>query len=712
VPSSSIPASTAAEPARRDSLSPADTCARLVRDRIPNLFRLYLNPYLVQTCVCLSRYVTRTWPADVTGAAYPSFLANSSDEALSGAIKLARYHANQQGRSPLGLVLDRAGRLGPFVGVQVPGHDRIEFIPGLRVVGPDSTLSEEAFGFALLDAAQPISDQDAAALEAIVRRTRPLVILRVDRRSLAALQQRDGGLLRELRPDIVVFDESFVERQVPFAAFTARPDLYAPWQTKGQKTFHSTTFQPNAITSLHFLRCLEAADPSFFATLASELERIARDPQHCLHLLSTLYSPFLAGALEALAFDTFDVTAAGHFVTVGGATVFDGVAGVACSVRGHNPAGYVRELEELDDVDVLRALTERVAALTGLECLLPAVSGATAVETALRLALIAQAPKRCVVAFRGGFGGKTLFALTGTANPAYKTNLSPLYEHVVYLDPFAPTVLQDLEEVLHAHAVAVVQLELIQGVGGVRPLPAALLDYLQANRGRWGYLLFVDEVQTGMYRTGTFTLSEKLGLTPDLLTVGKAVSDMMFPFALTAYSAALQSRVDAACPDVIPALRQAFGYEYGYRTALNVLIRAEAEGVPPHVAQAGALFTDLLTTELAGCRAVREVRVHGLLIGIELATDGWVRRRLGKQLGPLYMLALRWHRPFPVLIGFCQYEPHVLKLTPPLSTTPEEVRHICATITTILKQSLWRIILTALTTLPRSLLRRRRRARA
>jgi 4-aminobutyrate aminotransferase-like enzyme len=210
-----------------------------------------------------------------------------------------------------------------------------------------------------------------------------------------------------------------------------------------------------------------------------------------------------------------------------------------------------------------------------------------------------------------------------------------------------------------------------------------------------------------MFRTGSFTLSEKLGLTPDLLTVGKAVSDMMFPFALTMYSAAIQRRVDATWPDVAAAIRQAYGYEHGYRTAFNVLIWAESENVPARVTEAGAHFTKLLTEGLAGCPAVRSIRVHGLLIGIELETTGWLRRRLRKQLGPLYMLALRWHQPFPVLIGFCQYEPHVLKLTPPLSISPEEVRQVCATITTVLKQSPLKIILTALTALTRSWLRRR-----
>jgi len=254
--------------------------------------------------------------------------------------------------------------------------------------------------------------------------------------------------------------------------------------------------------------------------------------------------------------------------------------------------------------------------------------------------------------------------------------------------------------------VAVVQLELIQAVGGVRPLPPEILRYLQVNKNRWGYLLFVDEVQTGMFRTGPFALSEQLGLSPDLLTVGKAACDMMFPFALTLYSPAVQRRLDGSQADLPAAIRQRFGHDLGYRTVLNVLKRARDNGLAAQVTEAGARFAALLKSGLSSCKAVREIRVHGLLIGIELDTERWPRRWFRKRLGSFYLLAMLRHRPFPLLIGFCQYEPHVLKLTPPLSITPEEVRQVCETITAVLKRPFYRVLLRALGTLTKSFFRR------
>src|SRR5262249_22242986 len=140
-------------------------------------------------------------------------------------------------------------------------------------------------------------------------------------------------------------------------------------------------------------------------------------------------------------------------------------------------------------------------------------------------------------------------------------------------------------------------------------------------RQHCGYLMLVDEVQTGMYRTGPFTLSGAMGLSPDLLLLGKGTSDMMFPFALLLYSNAVRDRLDRACPALSETIRQRYGYEFGYRTVLNVLRRAEELALPRRVVESGEQFARLLREGLVGCKAVREVRAYGLLIGIELAAE-------------------------------------------------------------------------------------------
>jgi acetylornithine/succinyldiaminopimelate/putrescine aminotransferase len=99
--------------------------------------------------------------------------------------------------------------------------------------------------------------------------------------------------------------------------------------------------------------------------------------------------------------------------------------------------------------------------------------------------------------------------------------------------------------------------------------------------------------------------------------------------------------------------------------------------------------------------------VFGLLIAIELDTAGWPRRWFGKQAGSVYALNLLRHRPFPVLMGFCQYEPHVLKFTPPLTITREEVHSVCETIRTVLRRPAYRLLPSLIGALGRSFVKRK-----
>jgi acetylornithine/succinyldiaminopimelate/putrescine aminotransferase len=678
-----------------------ETCKQMLREETPNFLRLYIGAHVAGVCLCLNRYVQETWHAGMTDRPdYQSFLANSFDEALSGAIKLARFSADVQGRPKAGLVINPAGRLGPLASVTLDNQGRIDFIPDLLVIGQDdhgdaaALARDRRFGFVVLF--PPAGQASVAALDALGpfgQSPAPLVITCVDRNGLAHCSQEASVTWRKLRPDIVVFDESFVRGHIPFGAFTARASLYRYWNARGYTTFHSTTYQPNAISTLHFLRCLEQDDPAFFARLAPQLERLASDPAYRKSTFARLYNPSLSKAVTAVGWDRRTIRASGHHVTVDGKPIFDGVAGVACSIRGHNPANYPEEIARLGDrTDYRQAVAERLQRLTGLPHVLPAVSGASAVENALRIGLAAQYPRNYVLAFTGGFGGKTLLALAGTAKSSYKERLDPLYDRVVYVNPYLDSAIADIEAALDNYPVGVVQTELIQAVGGVRALPEKVLRHLQAEKERRGYLLFVDEVQTGMYRTGPFIRSTEVGIEPDLLTIGKGTSDMMVPFAVTLYSQRVQAKLHAQKTDLPEVIRQRFDYEFGYKTLLNVLERSEEGNVSEHVRESGTLFTQLLAKGLSSCKTVHDVRTFGLLIAIELNTKAWPLRWVKKQAGSLYVLHLLRHKSFPVFMGYCQYEPHVLKFTPPLSITREEIYHVSETITAVLRRPAYALL--------------------
>ena len=458
---------------RRPSL--ADTCEQIVRDQEPNFLRLYLNPHVAQTCFCLDRYVSTTWPNRVPAEDCQTFLANGLEEALGGAIKLARYARHKRGASSTGILLDPADRLTGFVGSKIAGGEDVSFLPGLVVVGNDQLGSDPgtlclesathhgrgrdvpAFDLLVLVAgADALLDRHADAIRRVVLERQPLVITCVDRAGLAALRDGSGGILHEIVPDIVVFDDSFVDHAVPFSAFTASKSLFACWNRTSKATFHSTTFQPNTISTRHFMACLAEADPAFHRRYDHVFEEILTDLSRRADRFGAITAR-RSCVLFARPGSARDVRAAGSFVHINGRAVFDAVSGVASSFRGHNPPAYADEMAMLEllppaasggqrtasadaDTDHHAELRRRLLDLTGLGCVLPAVSGATAVENALKLALVVQFPKRHVLVLKSGFGGKTLLALTGTANSSYRERIDPLYPHVRYVDPFARTL--------------------------------------------------------------------------------------------------------------------------------------------------------------------------------------------------------------------------------------------------------------------------------
>ncbi len=700
------------------------TCERMIRSQIPNLLRLYLNPFVAQTCIALNEIVHARWPNTLRHGDFPSFLANSRDEALSGAIKLARYTLSQrESRTDLNaqsatLLVGSEDAFDSFAYASLPNIDgtsrRIEFIPDVtqvKIPNLRHRLSVEAL------CAKPLGTIVLS----------PQTLTECSDESCAAIQQFQsrGGILiacldttwhqfihaettSSLTPDVVVFGECFTRNEVPFGAFTARPDMYAQWNTKGMATFHSTTYQPNTISTMHFMKCLQESSPQFFDSLSLKTERLCHDPAELKKVFRKLYNPALCRLIRATEFDTDKITATGHYVRVHNTNYFDGIGGVACSLRGHNPDSFVKEMRELDSVaDCREEVAERLRLLTGLPHHVPAVSGGSAVEHALKLALTAQSSKPYIVALKGGFGGKTLLALSGTSKAFYKKGVDPLYPHVIYLDPFADDATDQLSQILRQYPVAVIQLELIQGVGGVREIPDALLNYLQIARQETGVLLFVDEIQTGMFRTGPFVRSTLKRVAPDLLTIGKGTSDMMFPFAMTLYSSRIESLLRRQQSHLSDQLNERYRFEMGYRCVLNTLRRAEHSGLADAVLSAEEQFRTALQRELRGNRIVRDARIFGLLIGIELDLKNSWLSRIRLNVSQMYLLQMMKQKQCPVLMGFCQYEPHILKFTPPLTVTTEEIESVSRSIAGALDASSFSLLISGLRAMWRSRSERR-----
>ncbi|HEV3190754.1 MAG TPA: hypothetical protein VGY54_09680, partial [Polyangiaceae bacterium] len=196
------------------------TCAEMIERRVPNLFRLYLNPYVAQACYCLAGLAEEAWRDASESDPQRVFLANSTEEALSGAIKLARYVGNLQGGSrSWGIAVDAADRLRHFAATPVEDGRRIEYIPSLDVVTslPEALdrIERQASSPGFLIVFGDVLHTGADELRRLLDRSgpRPRLIVCTDCESLARATPNVPA------PDILVFDESFTGGQVPFGAF-------------------------------------------------------------------------------------------------------------------------------------------------------------------------------------------------------------------------------------------------------------------------------------------------------------------------------------------------------------------------------------------------------------------------------------------------------------------------------------------------------------
>jgi putrescine aminotransferase len=240
-------------------------------------------------------------------------------------------------------------------------------------------------------------------------------------------------------------------------------------------------------------------------------------------------------------------------------------------------------------------------------------SGADAVELAFKLSRLAG--KDRVVAMHGGFHGKTLGALTLTAHERYRDPFKPLVPGVVHV-PFGE--LEPLAAVLaQAPGRCCVFMEPIQAEAGVCIPPAGYLRTVAELCRQHGHWLILDEIQTGLGRTGSWWVANREDVIPDVLLAGKILSGGVLPVGAVIASAEaweplsrdpfLHSATFANLPLVAAAVTATIG-------------AIESEGLVERVRERGDRLRDALAAAVERYREdlVVDLRAAGLLVGIEL----------------------------------------------------------------------------------------------
>ena len=252
-------------------------------------------------------------------------------------------------------------------------------------------------------------------------------------------------------------------------------------------------------------------------------------------------------------------------------------------------------------------------------------SGTEANEAAIKVARLNGGSERYkIVTMFNGFHGRTFGALSATAQPKYHQGLEPLLAGFTYA-PFG-----DLEAARRAvdGETCAILLEPIQGEGGVNLPPPGYLEGLRELADEHKIMLIFDEVQAGMGRTGKWFAYQNYGVMPDAMTLAKALAGGVAMGALVArpeFAEKLKPGTHAATFG---------GNPLACAAALATIETIEEDGLLARAEHVASRFRDRFEALRTRCSIIQDVRVKGVMIGLELSVDGTplVQRCLERRL--------------------------------------------------------------------------------
>jgi ornithine--oxo-acid transaminase len=372
-----------------------------------------------------------------------------------------------------------------------------------------------------------------------------------------------------------------------------------------------------------------------------------------------------------------------------GKRILDFLSGYCVHNVGHNHPAVVRALQselarcgpamiQTHVADLAGELAEKLCERAGgrLEKAFFTSSGSEGVEAAIKFAR-AHTKRGGILSAEHAFHGLTCGALSLMSDKFWSEGFGPLLPETAAV-PFGD--LEALERELKSKRWAAFIVEPIQSEAGVC-VPQA--DYLRSAESlcrRYGTLFVLDEVQTGMYRTGHFLAAHEFGVAPDMVILAKAMSGGLVPCGAVLMS-------EEVCHSVYSSLPRAFVHTSTFgenslamRAALATLEVLESEQLGSRSIEAGKYLQARLSDTLRDFEMVKEVRGMGLLMGIEFQAPRQLRLRLPYQafaaIHPAVfgqIVVMRLFRDSGFLTQICGNNFMVLKVAPPLVVTDEQL---------------------------------------
>ncbi len=307
-----------------------------------------------------------------------------------------------------------------------------------------------------------------------------------------------------------------------------------------------------------------------------------------------------------------------------GKRYLDALSGIAVSTLGHNhprlvrtiaaQAGRVLHTSNLYRIPLQEELSDRLAALSGMDEVFFCNSGCEANEAAIKLARFYGHKKGIeqptIIVMENAFHGRTLATLSATGNRKTQAGFEPLvsgFVRVPYKDIGAIRTVGE-----HNHNVVAVMLEMVQGEGGINIADEAFQRELRQVCDERGWMMICDEVQCGMGRTGKWFGWQHAGVKPDMMTLAKGLGSgvPIGACVTTGLAAGLFGPGNHGSTFGGNPLACAAG--------LETLATIEDDGLMANAVRVGEAMRAGMHEALAGVSGVVDIRGQGLMIGIEL----------------------------------------------------------------------------------------------
>ncbi|HJR28456.1 MAG TPA: aspartate aminotransferase family protein [Pseudomonas sp.] len=351
-----------------------------------------------------------------------------------------------------------------------------------------------------------------------------------------------------------------------------------------------------------------------------------------------------------------------------GREYLDAVAGVAVTNVGHShpqivsaiseQAGLLLHTSNLYSIDWQQKLAQKLVQLSGMDRAFFNNSGAEANETALKLARLYGWHKGIeqplVVVMENAFHGRTLGTLSASDGPAVRLGFNELPGDFIKV-PFGDLAALETAQKAHGPRIVAVLMEPIQGESGVQVAPPGYLKAVRELCDRRAWLMMLDEIQTGIGRTGQWFAFQHEGVVPDVMTLAKGLGN-------GGPIGACLARGKAADLFTPGSHGSTFGGNpLACRVGCTVLEIIEEQGLLENARLQGERLLARLHIELADNPNVLAIRGQGLMIGIELAH-------------PIRDLTLIAARDHGLLINVTRGK--TIRLLPPLTIDEREVEMI------------------------------------